>query len=133
MTGRASRDKGARGELDIVKMIRRELGIVCNRNYKQVAQAQHGDIEQIIGGHLIEVKNCVRLDFPKWWRQVCTAAAAHPDKPYPCLAYKAGRARWRFIIPNPEFWDNGTQWGRDVQYQRDLWPEGFFSIVRERL
>lgn len=133
MTGKASRDKGKRGELAVVKMIRDELGITCNRNYKQVAQAQHGDIEQVIGGFLLEIKNCVRLDLPKWWRQARDAAAAHPESPLPCLAYKASRGTWRFVIPNPEFWDNGTQWGRDVEYQRDLWKQGFFSIVREKL
>lgn len=133
MTGKASRDKGARGELAVIKIIRDELGQVCNRNYKQTAQAQHGDIEQLVGPYLIEVKNCVRLDLPKWWRQACAAADAHPRKPHPCVAYNAGRGRWRFVIPNPEFWDNGTQWGREVEYQRDLWRQGFFSIVREQL
>lgn len=133
MTGKASRDKGARGERELVAMIRDELGVICNRNYKQVAQAQHGDIEQIIGGFLIEAKNCARIDLKAWWRQVRIAAEAHPDKPLPCLAYKIARKGWRFVIPNPEFWNNGTQWGRDVEYQRDLWRQGFFSIVREQM
>lgn len=133
MTGKASRDKGARGERTVIRMIRDELGITCNRNYKQVAQAQHGDIEQTVGGFLLEIKNCVRLDLPKWWRQACIAADAHPEKPLPCVAYNAGRGRWRFIVPNPEFWGNGTQWGREVQWQRDLWKEGFFTLCRERM
>lgn len=133
MSGRASRDKGKRGELEIVKLLRDGLGIEVNRNYKQMAQAQHGDIEQLVGGFLIEVKNCASLDLKSWWGQAERAASAHPDKPQPCLAYKVARKGWRFRVPLPQAWDSGHQWGREAQYTMDLSPDGFFLIVRERL
>lgn len=134
MTGAASRNKGKRGELEIVHLLRDNLGLAVNRNYKQTAQAQHGDIEQLIGPYLVEVKNCASLTAMKsWWQQALTAATRHPDSPQPCLAYKVPRKGWRFRVPLPSAWANGHQWGRELQYTMDLAPDGFFLIVREHL
>ncbi len=134
MTGKASRDKGKRGELEIVHLLRDNLGIAVNRNYKQTAQAQHGDIEQLVGGYLIEVKNCASTSNKKaWWHQSVTAAAKHPDNPQPCVAYKVVRKGWRFLVPLPQAWDSGQQWGREIQFAMDLAPDGFFLLVRERM
>jgi Holliday junction resolvase len=132
MTGKASRDKGKRGELEIVHLLRDNLGIAVNRNYKQTAQAQHGDIEQLVGGFMIEVKNCASLTAIKsWWQQAVTAATKVGA--VPCLAYKVPRKGWRFRVPIPQAWDSGHQWGRELQYTMDLAPDGFFLLVRERL
>ena len=130
MAGAKSQRKGKRGELEIVRMIRDNLGIDCNRNYKQVAQAQHGDIEQLVGPYLVEVKNHATLNLRAWWQQTLTAA----DKKgaIPCLAYKITRAGWRFVVPLESAWASGHQWGRDLQYTQTLYPEGFYMLVRER-
>jgi Holliday junction resolvase len=131
VTGARSRNKGKRGELEIVHLLRDGLGVICNRNYKQTAQAQHGDIEQLVGPYLIEVKNVACLSAMKsWWQQTLTAA----DKrgAVPCLAYKVPRKGWRFRVPIPQAWATGKQWGRELQYTMDLSPDGFFLIVRER-
>jgi Holliday junction resolvase len=130
MTGRASRDKGKRGELEIVRLLRDNLGLVVNRQLKQYQQSQHGDIEQLVGGHLIEVKNCASLSpMKQWWQQAVMAA----DKrgAIPCLAYKVPRKGWRFRVPLPQAWASGHQWGRELQYTMDLAPDGFFLLVRE--
>lgn len=131
MSGRKSRDKGKRGELEVVRLLRDNLGIDLNRNYKQTYEAQLGDIEQLVGGHLIEVKNCATLNLKAWWHQAVTAA----DKrgAIPCLAYKITRAGWRFVIPMPQAWASGHQWSRDLQYTQTLYPEGFFLVVREHI
>ena len=132
MTGRASRDKGKRGELEIVHLLRDNLGIVVNRQLKQYQQAQHGDIEQLVGGYLLEVKNCASLSNIKaWWQQAVTAAGKRDA--IPCLAYKVPRKGWRFRVPIPQAWASGQQWGRELQYTMDLHPDGFFLLVRERL
>lgn len=134
MTGARSRNKGKRGELEIVHLLRDNLGLACNRNYKQVAQAQHGDIEQLVGPYLLEVKNCASLSPMKaWWGQACAAASAHPQNPLPCLAYKVPRKGWRFRVPLPQAWASGKQWGSEIQYTMDLSPDGFYLIVREHL
>ena len=129
--GGFSRSKGARGEIEIVHMLRDELGIAVNRNYKQTAQAQHGDIEQLVGGFLIEVKNCASTTAMKsWWQQAVTAA--NKRDAVPCLAYKIPRRGWRFRVPLPQAWASGQQWGRELAYTMDLAPDGFFLLVRER-
>lgn len=131
MTGARSRNKGKRGELEIVHMLRDELGLSVNRNYKQTAQAQHGDIEQLVGGYLIEVKNCASTTAMKsWWQQAVTAATKRDA--VPCLAYKIPRKGWRFRVPIPQAWASGHQWGRELAYTMDLAPDGFFLLVRER-
>jgi len=68
MSGAYSRNKGKRGELELVHMFRDNLGLACNRNYKQVAEAQHGDIEQLVGPYLVEAKNHATPN-PKAWRK----------------------------------------------------------------
>lgn len=131
--GAFSRNKGARGELEVIKLLRDGLGVTVNRNYKQTAQAQHGDIEQLVGPFLLEVKNCAALDLKSWWGQAERAASAHPEAPQPCLAYKVPRKGWRFRVPLPQAWASGHQWGRELQYTMDLSPDGFFLIVREHM
>jgi Holliday junction resolvase len=112
-------------------MLRDNLGIEVNRNYKQTAQAQHGDIEQLVGGMLIEVKNCATLNLKAWWQQAVTAA----DKrgAVPCLAYKIARVGWRFVTPIPQAWASGQPWSRDLSYTQTLYQDGFFLIVREHM
>lgn len=132
MTGGAfSRNKGKRAELELVHMLRDNLGIECNRNYKQFAQAQHGDIEQLVGPYLIECKDHKALSLKSWWGQIVQACAAHPANPVPCLAYKVYRKGWRFMVPIPQAWASGHQWGREIQYAMDLAPDGFYLLVRE--
>lgn len=131
MTGRASRDKGKRGELEIVHMLRDNLGLIVNRQLKQYQQAQHGDIEQLVGGYLIEVKNCASTSNIKaWWQQTVTAAGKRDA--VPCLAYKVPRKGWRFRVPIPQAWDSGQQWGREIAYTMDVSPDGFYLLVREQ-
>lgn len=133
MSGAKSRNKGKRGELEVVHLLRDALGLSVNRNYKQVAQAQHGDIEQLVGPYLLEVKNCASLNLKSWWGQAERAASAHAGNPQPCLAYKVPRKGWRFRVPLPQAWASGQQWGRELQYTMDLAPDAFFLIVREHL
>lgn len=129
MTGAFSRNKGARAERELVAMLRDNLGITCNRQLKQYQQAQHGDIEQLVGPYLIEAKNHATLNLRAWWQQ--TIAAADKRNAVPCLAYKITRAGWRFVVPMPDAWASGHQWGRDLKYTMTLYPEGFYLLVRE--
>lgn len=127
--GRRSRRKGARGELTVIAMIRGNLGLVCNRQLKQFQQSQEGDIEQLVGGFLLEVKNCAKHDLKAWWRQA--VQAAEKRSALPCLAYKAARGRWKFVVPIPGAWATGHQWSREFQYTMALEPDGFYFLVRE--
>lgn len=130
MTGAYSRNKGKRGELEVIHMLRDALGLDLNRNYKQTAQAQHGDIEQLVGPYLLEIKNCASItNIKAWWHQAVTAA--NVKGAIPCLAYKIPRKGWKFVVPMAAAWSSGHQWGRELQYTQTLYPDGFFLLVRE--
>lgn len=129
MNGAFSRNKGKRGELDLIHLLHDNLGGDFCRNYKQPAQAQHGDIEQLVGPYIVEVKNCAKLAIPQWWKQVCTAATAR--NAVPCLAYKLSRKGWKFVIPTNEARAANQVWSHDLRYTQELFEEGFFLHVRE--
>lgn len=128
--GSFSIKKGKRGELEFVHLLKDYLGGDWNRNYKQVAEAQHGDIEQPVAGYLIEVKNCKDLQISKWWKQ--TVAAALARGLIPCLAFKVYREGWRFRIPSHDALAANASWSFDLKYTQELFEEGFFLHVRER-
>lgn len=129
MTGAYSRNKGKRAELELVHLLSDYLGGQWNRNYKQMAQAQHGDIEQLVGPYLVECKNCKELTIPAWWRQACAAAEARGA--LPCLAVKLARKGWKFIVPSREALGANAAWSWDLRYTVELFEEGFFLHVRE--
>lgn len=131
--GAFSRNKGARAERELCAMLRDNLGGDYSRNLVQYQQAQQGDIAQLVGPYLVECKAHNTLSLRPWWQQAVTAAAKHPDSPQPCVAYKVARKGWRFLVPIPQAWDSGQQWGKEIQYAMDLAPDGFFFMVRERL
>jgi len=128
VTGKASRDKGARGERDVCARLEKELGIKFARNLKQYQQAQHGDIEPPAGPYLLEVKNQDSISAMKsWWRQACAAAAARGL--LPCLVFK-DRGKWAFLTPME---GAGKAWMNDVDFADRNTIRGFCFKVRERL
>lgn len=131
MSGAKSRNKGARGELAICKMLATNLGGEFSRNLKQYQKSQEGDIAQLVGPYLIEVKNSPDgiSNIKAWWRQAVTAA--EKIGAIPCLAHNLGVGRWRFMVPIQQAWESGHQWSREIQYTQTLHPDGFFLIVRE--
>lgn len=133
MTGAYSRNKGKRAELELVHLLSDYLGVTLNRNYKQVAESQHGDIEQLVGGHLIEAKNCARIEKAKWWRQAVAAARVRDARP--CVAYRLPNLptedRWRFMVPLPAAWATGAEWRDDLRYAAEVGIEGFALMCRE--
>jgi Holliday junction resolvase len=131
MGGAFSRNKGARAERELCAMLRDNLGGAYCRNLKQYQKSQEGDIEQLVGPYLIESKAHATLSLKPWWQQIITAAAKHPEKPVPCLAYKVARKGWKFVVPIPQAWSTGKCWAREFQYTMTLEPDGFFLIVRE--
>lgn len=127
--GAFSRNKGARAERELCAMLRDHLGGDYSRQLKQYQQAQHGDVEQLVGPYLIECKSQAVQNRKAWWQQAC--AAADQRGAIPCLAIKVYRKGWRFLVPLPQAWASGHQWGREVQYTMELDPDGFFLLVRE--
>lgn len=132
--GAYSRNKGKRSELELCHLLSDYLGVKLNRNYKQVAEAQHGDIEQLVGPYLVESKNCATITLAPWWKQASDAARAKGAQP--CVAYRLGNRkaedRWRFVVPLPQVWALGVDWRWDLRYSVELGIEGFAFLCRER-
>lgn len=132
--GAYSRNKGSAAERELVRLLSDWLGIDLSRNLKQYQQAQHGDIEQLVGGHLVEVKNCAKLQRKAWWSQAVTAAGHRSA--IPCVAYRLPNLpmedRWRFIVPLSEAWQTGQAWRTDFRYACDVGIDGFALLCRER-
>lgn len=135
MSGAYSRNRGARAERELCALLREYLGVEATRQYKQYAQAQHGDIEELIGPYLIECKNQARITLGPWWEQA--RAAAQARRAIPCVAYRLPNRglydRWRFVVPLNEAWSAGQDWRDSFRYTADLGLEGFALLVREFL
>lgn len=129
MTGAFSRSKGARGELELCRLLADNLGGKYSRNLKQYQQSQEGDISQLVAGMLIECKNCKIIAVPQWWRQ--TVQAAIKADAIPCLAYKVARKGWKFITPSRDAMKVKESWSYDLAFTQELYEPGFFLMVRE--
>lgn len=133
--GRYSRSKGARAERELCELLREYLGVEATRQYKQFAQAQHGDIEQLIGPYIVEVKNQAKITLGPWWEQARLAAAKRNARP--CVAYRLPSRplydRWRFVVPLNEAWRTGHDWRDAFRYTADVGLEAFALLVRESL
>lgn len=66
MGGRASREKGARFERELAKILT-AAGFPASRNARNGISTD--DIAHQIDGLHIEAKNCARMEIPKWWKQ----------------------------------------------------------------
>lgn len=134
MSGAYSRNKGARAERELCGLLREYLGVEAARNLKQFQQAQHGDVEQLIGPYLLEVKNQARITLSPWWEQAQQAAKAR-GVCQPCVAYRLPNRglydRWRFLVPDER--NPRHDWELDFRYTADLGLEAFAVRVRERL
>ena len=134
MSGAYSRNKGARAERELCGLLREYLGVEATRQLKQYQQAQHGDIEQLIGCFLIEIKNQAALYPQEWWRQALAAAKARGGC-MPCVAYRLPNRgeydRWRFIVPDSM--SPLHEWQLDYRYTADLGLDAFAARVREHL
>ena len=71
MGGKASRDKGKAGELEVAKVLQAH-GLDVRRTPNSGGLAWRGDL-QGLEGYLLEVKRCEALNVPAWLRQ------AHAD------------------------------------------------------
>lgn len=108
MGGRMSRNKGARGEREVIAMLQPIVDRVCDhcgkarfelkRNYSQRFAAKQYDIDGL-PWMALEVKRCENLSgLGGWWRQ-CLAATR--DRQTPVLIYRKNNAPWTVRLKVP--------------------------------
>ena len=92
--GKASREKGARGERELATILAKHLNLEIRRN---LVQYQTGGIDLTGLPWSIEVKRCETLKINAFWQQA--VAQVKDNDPPPVLAYRTSRKPWRFILP----------------------------------
>ena len=93
MSGKKSRDKGARGERKLAEAIRAH-GYEASRNARNGISSE--DISHTVPGVHIECKHQEQWQIPAWLRQAeedCT-----PEK-IPVVAFKKNGHPWRVVLP----------------------------------
>lgn len=98
MTGRASRRKGSRAELEVASILATH-GIHVRRTPNSGGLAWRGDL-QGLDGYTIEVKRCERLDVPGWLRQAYAAARGGE---VPVVVFRRSGEPWHVIEPLEEW------------------------------
>ena len=124
-----SRDKGARGEREVAKLLSGWSGLKAQRKLGAAREGgsdiefcnlgnhrDHGDYQlrfDCTGGWSIEVKRQETLHIKKWWNQACNQAVAESNKPllvwrvsgtalWDCMFYLAGQ---EVVIPLSAWYD----------------------------
>jgi len=92
MTGRMSRNKGARGENELAKLLSDELGFVVKR---KLGQARDGADDIEVGPYRIECKRQETLAIMKWCRQV--EACTKPGE-IPTVVFRQNGEQWRVVL-----------------------------------
>jgi len=92
MTGRMSRNKGARGENELAKLLSDELGFVVKR---KLGQARDGADDIEVGPYRIECKRQETLAIMKWCRQV--EACTKPGE-IPTVIFRQNGEQWRVVL-----------------------------------
>lgn len=97
--GRASREKGKRGEREFAEALR-DAGWTDARRGRQYRGTEDSpDVVGLPGVHL-EVKRRERLEVEKWCLQV---EAEAPEGAVPVVAWRRNRQRWRVSLPLEDF------------------------------
>ncbi len=91
MSGKASRDKGARGERELFALLSDRLGISVIRNLSQTRDAGCDSLS--VPGFTIECKR-VESSFQKAW-MTQAIAAIRPGHAVPVVFYRQSRHPWR--------------------------------------
>ena len=113
---KASRDKGARAEREVLKLLGDELGEILTRNLQQTREG--GADCLAVKGFAIEVKRQEKLSRPSWWAQAVEQAQRVGAEPM--LLYRRNREKWQAFIHT-----------RDGQYREGNLQDAA-SAIREK-
>lgn len=107
---RASRDKGARGEREVVEIAQRH-GFNAQRTFSQI-DGDRGDITGITGC-CVEVKRQESLNI---WAALAQAEAASPTAQIPVVAFRRNGSGWYAALPLDDL--------LELVNHADLWESG---------
>lgn len=94
MSGKRSRDKGSRGELEAFAALGEMLGVMLERNLQQSRQGGSDCVK--LKGFSVEVKRQERLARQTWWRQAVKQADIELAEPM--VLYRKNRKPWMALI-----------------------------------
>ena len=130
-----SREKGKRGEREVVTMLKDLLGdeYVFKRNL--LDQCHDGGMD-ILGlpNWAIEVKNYKEATpslIKGWWAQTCEEAVKASR--HPVLFWKQARRPWMVVVSGNHLIEMGTEWKDEYEYTITMSPVTFCMLVRETL
>lgn len=134
------RTKGAAGERELCGLLYNELGVQMVRNLEQSRSGGHdiipsplcaGEAVDFLARLAIEVKRRAAVsmaDLRGWWDQAEEQAAIAGL--VPCLAYRADRQAWRFVLPLSAL-SSGMTRAPGIGFTADLSLPAFCAVVRE--
>lgn len=99
MSGMRSRSKGARGELEVVEMIRAAGWPACHRNFDS-GSAGGGDVARGPRGVAIEIKRTEALRLREAWQQA--QDDARPRLEIPVVMHRWNGGEWIAMLPADE-------------------------------
>ncbi len=115
--GKASREKGRRAEIEVLKLLSDELGERYTRN---VDQAREGGADCIqIRGFAVEVKRRETLSRPAWWAQTVQQAQALQLEPI--LFYRRSREPWQALVHTTDGGYREATFQQAVSHIRTKW------------
>lgn len=106
--GRASRDKGARGEVELAHILRDTYGYDVHRGYVQHGQS---DLVGLTGIHP-EVKRVEKLNLEKAMEQAITEAYKREDG-IPTVFHRKNRGGWMVTMMLDDWIDLYGAWAND--------------------
>ena len=128
-----ARNKGRRGEREVIDEIKELLGIELEVNYAQTFGGGHDLISP--NGYMpyaIEVKRrkaITQSDIKNWWDQ--SVRQAKKVDLLPCLWFRQDRADWKVAIPCPYSSEKDFFPVEDVNIASIISPELWAAIARE--
>lgn len=117
MSGRTSREKGRRAEIECCKLLTADLGIFVERNRDQAFTGGADCV--LIPGFALEIKRHEKLSKPAWWRQAVEQGRRAREEPI--VFFRRSREPWQALIRTV-----------DGGYRDATWDEAM-AHIREKL
>lgn len=122
MSGRGAKRKGNSGELELIRLLRAEIGpdAVSDRLLDQPRDGGH-DIT-VLNTWAIECRRREQLKVASWWSETLSKAAKANMRPV--LAYRQNRRPWQFVMRLSDMGLTGCQ------HTATLKIEAFADVVQ---